>query len=61
MKRTVLVLSSGAMALVAALFGQANRIEAQTTLLNGKTIVVGGIPGCDCTQKVTECYCWVSS
>lgn len=24
---------------------------------DGKTATSGGVPGCDCTQKATECYC----
>lgn len=46
----------GVTALVASLFVNAQPISAQE-LIDGKTIVVSGIPGCDCTEEAKECYC----
>jgi hypothetical protein len=55
MRKLVTSVVAGALAIVGATLAKPRLLHAQTTL-DGKTVVVAGIPGCDC-RSGKECHC----
>lgn len=47
---------------IAAISSQmfSHEVEAQNKQSAGTTVVIGGVPGCDCTKPTTQCYCITS-